>query len=145
MSATERPSVLFVGVAYNLTWAVFLIDSLRYVHDPIYAVRDPLLSLFARISRSESLIGSVVKTVTVSFALSTNVFALMAASSVILVMVIALIHRFLWPIVGRLLNAVYEWELLSNPATQLCAGIAFLAFAFPIIAKILALFKPMVK
>jgi hypothetical protein len=62
---------------------------------------------------------------------STNLIAVCCALSIILVMLIALIHRLLWPVVSRPVYAMGRGQLVRQPKLLLSVAIVLLTWAIP--------------
>jgi hypothetical protein len=74
-------------------------------------------------------------------AFSSTLFNLLAASSIFIVLCVVLSHRIIWPVISRVVYAVYQWELCTNRALQLAASIALLSFASPWFEDVVKRFK----
>jgi len=140
MAETDRIRVLVLGFLLNLILVACLADlSLFAIGVTLHhATRDPmgLLSSFA-IFQGDS--GKFL-----ARAFLTNMFTLIASSSVLIVMAVACCHRVLWPFAERSVNALYEWNIFTNKPLQVAIAVALLRFASPALRPIVAFLKHLV-
>lgn len=141
MATSSKGITLAFGVLYNLIWSVVLADTLRLIKST-QVDRDPLSHLISSLSHSTSVWESIFRATLITYAMSTNVFTLLASLSVFIVTLFALMHRLLWPVLGRLINAMYEWKILTSRTVQLSVGLACLVFAIPQFGALLKHFQP---
>jgi hypothetical protein len=145
MAGTSRTSILVLGFAYNLAWAVVLASStVLFLHFWVIGWRGlpgSLLGELYLLPVFHSANGKFLFLL-VLIPLTTNLFTLCASVGFLAIIVGALAHRLFWPLAERSVYALYQWKLFTNKKLQISAGIALLIFAFPGLHAVFALLKP---
>jgi hypothetical protein len=142
MANSASRAWLFFAFVSNLVCCLFIgYTTIRFARVFISGFGDPFVVWLCHLMNIGTRGGRLKVTEMLSGAASTNLFTMLVVSSFLLVTVAALMHRLLWPIVGRSLNALYEWEILKSRTTQFTLGIGCLVFAIPQLGAILKQFK----
>jgi hypothetical protein len=141
LTAHARTGILmFLGISFSALWGFLQIEAIRATMistEQESALHDVFVKAISRLLDQDSLLVPVIL-----FGIKGMLFNLLAATSIFIVLAVVLSHRIIWPILSRLINALYEWEVCTNKVLQLGASIAFLTFAFPWVGLVLKLFKP---
>jgi hypothetical protein len=138
MSRTSASAVLFLGLCFSLIWLYVVLDGVLVVVFDTARLGDPFSRLFDVIDKEDS---SGIAYPLLGFGLTTNLFNILAASSVVLILLVVLFHRIFWPSAGRVVYALYEWKIFADRKLQLAGAITFLSFAFPWVGRILKSLK----
>jgi hypothetical protein len=139
VARTTSQIVLTVGTVLNVIWLYVMLNTTLASFRNVTVLADtaePIQQFFYNVSMSES-IPSFVK-IPLLLGAGTNLYNFLAASSVFVVLLVALIHRVFWPSVSKVIYALYQWEVFSERKLQLTLAIFFLSLAFP-------WFKPFLK
>jgi hypothetical protein len=122
MAESASRAFLYLGILFNLLWTLAIADSLRidarWFQLPL--AERGIYWIFGHLGMSRMT----------DVAISSNWFTLVASSSALVVTGAAVVTPLLWPMLGRIVNALYEWEIFTNKKLQLSAGISFLTLAF---------------
>lgn len=62
---------------------------------------------------------------------STNLITVLLAFALVALMLVALLHRFFWPVLSRPIYAIARRELIRKPALLLSVAVILLTWAFP--------------
>lgn len=62
---------------------------------------------------------------------TTNIFTSLSAFAIVIVMIVAIVHRILWPIIQRPIYAIEKHEIFRKPTILLPASVMLLTWAIP--------------
>ncbi len=130
MSAAKTMPILLFGIIFNLICSVGLVALLHlYFKWPgrrSVIEQTPFANAhwFDDFANNRPFI-----TTGIVLTISSDLFALIAAAGVMIVALLALAHRLFWPVLGRIVNSLYEWKIFTDRKTQLSLGSFFVSLA----------------
>jgi hypothetical protein len=134
VSRTTANRVLLLGLSFSIVWLYILLDSTLVLVFNIHGSRDPLSRALHALSGADDF------SFIVALGTFTNLFNVLAASSLMLVILVVLFHRIFWPSAARVIYALYEWKIFANRTLQITAAVAFLSFAFSWVGTVTNMF-----